>query len=515
MTFAVLLLTAAGAIGLSFDRPLASGHLNFCDNLRRFDVALERPMDLSDAAGVSFELRCMDPKVIENVWLLFKSGAGYYRAAAAKPTAAGAWTRTVVAKDDVRLYHWDAHMSLWEKVERPDAKDLPDWSRVTGFQVVVAIDIDATSGDASVAARDFAPVREAVRPRPPVPPTERIAAEPGERRLICTHVWGVDHDWDRTCRDLLPHGITDISPLIAHGGYAYYRTRFGVEHPLVAKYGDALKLSVAACHRYGMKCHPRRSCWSLGFHASAETLAAFRRDGRLQVGFDGKDGAWLCPTHEANLRREVEGMLELAEAGADGIMIDFFRYPNAGFCFCPRCRARFEKRLGHTVGPWPQAVRSDAALSAEWSRFRCDVMSEAFNEVARRVKAVAPRLELSAAVSATVKGAEDRGQDWPRWCRDGGLDVLYPMCYYSTHKMLKRDLVGLSEAVAGTRTKLVPMICFASGDIPFVEPDEFARQIGVLRSAGIRDRAFFRLQEYAPVCLEAVLGGGIAPDNGR
>ena len=506
MPFTTLVIAAAGAISLSFDRPLASGHLNFCDNLRRFDVALERPMDLSEANGVSFELRCKDPKVIENVWLLFKSGAGDYRAAAAKPAEAGVWTRTVVAKDDVRLYHWDAHMSLWEKVERPDAKDLPDWSRVEGFQVVVAIDIDATSVDASVAARDFVPVRGAVRPRPPVLPAKRIAAEPGERRLICTHVWGVDHDWDRTCRDLASSGITDISPLIAHGGYAYYKTRFGVEHPLVAKYGDALKLSVAACHRYGMKCHPRRSCWSLGFHAAPETLAAFRREGRLQVGFDGKDGAWLCPTHEANLRREVEGMLELAEAGADGIMVDFFRYPNADFCFCPRCRARFEKRLGRTVEPWPQAVRSDAALAAEWSRFRCDVMSEAFNEVARRVKASAPHIELSAAVAATVKGAEDRGQDWPRWCRDGGLDVLYPMCYYSTHKMLKRDLVGLSAAVAGTRTKLVPMICFASGDIPFVEPDEFARQIGVLRAAGIRDRAFFRLQEYAPVCLKAVFG---------
>ena len=511
MGFAAILLAAVGAIGLSFDRTLASGHLNFCDNLRRFDVTLERPMDLSKASGVSFELKCMDPAVVENMWLLLRTGAGYYRAAAAKPTAAGVWTPTVVAKADVRLYHWNAHMSLWEKEERPDEKDLPDWSRVEGFQVVIAIDIDATSGDASVSARGFRPVFDAVAPHASVLPAKRIAAEPGQRRLICTHVWGVDHDWDRTCRDLAPYGITDISPLISHGGYAYYRTRFGVEHPLVAKYGDALKLSAAACHKYGMRCHPRRSCWSLGFHAPAETLADFRRDGRLQVGFDGKEGAWLCPTHPDNLRREVEGMLELAEAGADGIMVDFFRYPNVDFCFCSRCRARFEARLGHRVEPWPQSVRSDAALAAAWSRFRCDIMSEAFNEISRRVKESAPRLELSAAVSATVRGAEDRGQDWPRWCRDGGLDVLYPMCYYSTHKMLKRDLVGLSEAVAGTRTKLVPMICFASGDIPFVEPDGFARQVETVRAASIRDLAFFRLQEYAPVCLDGVFERTMCP----
>ena len=72
--------------------------------------------------------------------------------------------------------------------------------------------------------------------------------------------------------------------------------------------------------------------------------------------------------------------------------------------------------------------------------------------------------------------------------------------------MLARDLPALQEAVAGTRTKLSPMIAFASGDIPFVEPAELAREIEVLRKNGIRDLAFFRLQEYAPQCLEAVFG---------
>lgn len=503
MPLTAVFLAAAGAMGLSFEKPLASGHLNFCDNLRRFNVVLEQPMDLGSANGVAFELKCMDPGVVEDVWLLFKTGAGYYRAPAPKPKAAGVWTSTEVAKADVRMYHWDAHVSLWEKVERPAEKDLPDWSRVEAFQVVVAIDIDATSKDASVAARGFRPVTGSVAPRPPVLPERRIGRLSGERRLLCTHVWGVDHDWRKTCRDLVKYGITDISPLLAHGGYAYYRTRFGVEHPLVAKYGDALRLSVEACHQYGMKCHPRRSCWSLGITASHDVLERFRKEGRLQIDVNGKDGTWLCPTHPANLQREVDGMVELAEAGADGIMIDFFRYPNADFCFCGRCRAKFEERLGRRVEPWPKSVREDAALAKAWSRFRCDVMSEAFAEVSKRIKAAAPRLELSAAVSATVKGAEDRGQDWPRWCRDGGLDVLYPMCYYSTEKMLRRDLAGLKAAVAGTRTKLVPIIAFASGDIPIVEPAVFVRQVETVRAAGIKDIAFFRLHEYAPTCLDA------------
>ena len=71
MNLSILLLAAAGAIGLSFEKPLASGHLNFCGNIRHFDVALDRPMDLGAAKGVSFELKYEDPSVIENVWLLF------------------------------------------------------------------------------------------------------------------------------------------------------------------------------------------------------------------------------------------------------------------------------------------------------------------------------------------------------------------------------------------------------------------------------------------------------------
>ena len=67
------------------------------------------------------------------------------------------------------------------------------------------------------------------------------------------------------------------------------------------------------------------------------------------------------------------------------------------------------------------------------------------------------------------------------------------------------NLSILLLATAGT-IGLSPMIAFASGDIPFAEPAELAREIGILRKNGIRDLAFFRLQEYAPQCLDVLLG---------
>ena len=508
MNLPMILLAAigAGTMTLSFEKPLALGHLKFCDAMRYLDVNLDKPMDLSAAKGVSFELKCEDPAIVENVWFLFKSGNGYYRAAAEKPAKAGEWTLTKVYKSDVKLYHWNTHVSMWEMMKRPADKDIPCWSRIEGFQISVAIDIDGTSANASVSARNFRPLTEGESHAKLALPERKFKPLPGERRLICTHVWGNDHDWDKTCRMLSEYGITDVSPLMMHGGYAYYKSRYGITHPLVEEYGDALRLCSDACHKYGMKCHPRRSCWSLGIKVSKETVDKFRGDNRLQINFKGTDGGigWLCPTHPANVQREIDAMAELAELGADGIMLDFFRLPGASFCFCARCHAKFEERIGRKVEPWPSAVRDDPALAAEWTRFRCDTITEVFDIVAGKVKKIAPGIELSAAVADSISLGLDHGQDWPQWCRSGKLDVVYPMCYFSTVKMLKRVLPELMNGVSGTKTRLVPMIAFAAGRIPFVEPAELAREVEMIRANGLRDVAFFRLQEYAPQCLDAL-----------
>ena len=54
-------------------------------------------------------------------------------------------------KEDVRLYHWNSHISLYEVQLKPAQEDLPDWSRVTELQVVFSLEIDRTTEDGSVA----------------------------------------------------------------------------------------------------------------------------------------------------------------------------------------------------------------------------------------------------------------------------------------------------------------------------------------------------------------------------
>lgn len=525
------LVLAAGALAafggteyrsadIRLDKPLNGGHLNFSDNIRRFDVKLAKPMDLSQAAGVTFQAKCADPALLTGCWLLFKTGDGYYRTSFPVPAKTGEWTDCTVLKRDVRLYHWNTHISLHEVFAKPNPDDLPDWSRVTELQVVFSLEIDRTSADGSVTVRDFA----ALDPASPacaaaIAASDAAAAKmraevakhpsrPGERRYIATHVWGLDWNWDATCRMLKAGGITDVIPLMTHAGYAYYgETKIEVPSPLLAVHGDACKLCLAACRKHGLKCHPWRSCWGLSSASPKEFIDRMRAEGRLQVSFDGKAERWFCPTHPANVQREIDGLLELAKLGASGILLDYFRYPDSDHCFCPRCRAQFEKSLGRQVADWPADVRKDPDLAAKWSVFRRGVLTDVLRTIRREVRRQAPDLEISAAVAATPEGGEARGQDWPQWCREGLLDRLFPMCYNSTSKLLRQDVEKLSRLLKGTPTKLTPMTCFACGDIPFLELDEICRQIDTVRAFETKDLGFFRLTEYAPYVLDALRQG--------
>ena len=518
---AALAFGGAGSLTVKLEQPLERTMRYHFDNMQRFDVTNAEPMDLSRAAGVKFELRCEDPSVLTGCWLLFKTGDGYYRAAAEIPPKAGVWTEVTVLRKGVRLYHWNTHISRCELEADPKPTDLPDWRRVSGFQIVFSLAIDRTSPDATVSARGFEPVAEgsaearaaeeafaaAERRR-----TDEVAAFPsrsGERRFLATHVYGLDWDWDATCRMLAERGITDVIPLTSYAGRSYFKSAFEPPHALIDRKGDALRQCIAACRKHGLKCHPWRCSWVLGEVLNETDKAELVRDKRLQVGFDGQfhPDHFLCPTHPVNVRHEIEAMMELADMGASGVMLDYFRYANRKFCYCERCREKFESTLGRRLSDWPKCLTADAELNVKWQAFRRGVLTEILRTVRAEMRRRAPQVELSAALFAVIEGAYEVGQDWPSWGKEGLLDFMFPMCYFSSAKQLKREVGRLQDATRGAKGKLVPMISLACGAIPFNDPVEIARQISVVRGAGIDDLAFFRLEEYLPYAFDMLRKG--------
>ena len=107
------------------------------------------------------------------------------------------------------------------------------------------------------------------------------------------------------------------------GGVAYYDSAVLPVAPEVKERGDPLAACVAACRKHGVQCHVWKVNWNMGFRAPADFAARMRREGRTQVGYDGKpEPQWLCPSHPANRQLEIAAMVEVAakyDAEASGL----------------------------------------------------------------------------------------------------------------------------------------------------------------------------------------------------
>jgi hypothetical protein len=108
-----------------------------------------------------------------------------------------------------------------------------------------------------------------------------------------------------------------------------------------------------------------------------------------------------------------------------GVNLDFIRYPDDSPCSCAACRALYEKWLGrHDVS---EQDLEDEDLARKYAAMRNSVIGG----MVQRVRAMCDRLglKLSVAVFADLNHARMLGQDWPRWAREGLVDVVCPMSY--------------------------------------------------------------------------------------
>jgi len=257
---------------------------------------------------------------------------------------------------------------------------------------------------------------------------------PGEHRAFWCHgAFGVDGmTWDEAIKHLADNGFTAILPNMCWGGSAAYESRVLPVAPEVKDKGDQIALCAAACRKYGLECHVWKVNWNLFGRGPKDFRDRMRRDGRTQVGFDGKPEAdWLCPSHPENQRLEIDAMVEIAtKYDVDGIHFDYIRYPDADYCFCAGCRERFEKTLGRKVANWPADVRRDEDLRGKWLDFRRSNITAVVAAVSETVRKARPKVKISAAVFPNWPVDRDGiGQDWKLWCDRGYLDFVCPMDY--------------------------------------------------------------------------------------
>ena len=330
---------------------------------------------------------------------------------------------------------------------------------------------------------------------------DEVRRRSNERRVMWAHSplgpRGCPGDWEKPVRILKDAGFTDLLVNMCWGYGCAYDSKVLPRAPVAQNLGwEPLDACRAACRRHGVKMHVWRVCWQVFGPPRSEVDARKKlaAEGRMQIDYDGNVSQnWLCPNHPANRQLEMDAMLELAlEKDVDGIHYDYFRYADfsSKWCFCSRCRALFEKDLGHPVAHWPQDVRKDKDLAAKWGVFKRKTLSGVIGPVAERVHREKPGVEISiAARPDPISARDDDGQDWPEWCRKGWIDFLCPMDYSDTAAAYVGKFKMQMPLVQGV--PLLPGMGFTHFPEDGEEARRYAEQIAAVRKAGLPGFTFY------------------------
>ena len=227
---------------------------------------------------------------------------------------------------------------------------------------------------------------------------------------------------------------------------------------------DPLRLLIDEAGARGMGVH----AWLINFAEQAESR--FRRACPTATStIDDPHGhQWMCAC-----RQEVQDHVfalysELAsEYGPVGLHLDYIR--TGGWCTCDACRSDMSA-LGVDIAN----VSPDDAEAVVWARWKSDRVA---SFVARMHEmASAAGIALSAAVIGDYPHyMNEQGQDWERWVSEGTIDMVFPMNYNNSTR-----IVGLNAtahvAHADGRVPVWEGLCKAAGKTQLT-PEQLAEQV--------------------------------------
>ena len=310
-------------------------------------------------------------------------------------------------------------------------------------------------------------------------------APPSEVRGVWLHVRDDRHP-KMVMPELKKLGIKMAVLRSAGGTAAFYASKVqpDIQDPL-APGGDWMAETVRHAHANGVEIHPYVNNCIVEGRTTKASLERLDKAGRLQQTPQGKSIAWFCPSQEVNLAAMEAVMLELAtKYDVDGVQYDFIRYPGPNTCFCPKCRALFERETGKAVAKWPAGVLSDGGRYQAWVEFRSRRISAIVQRISTAIRKAAPKVKISAAVFRDwPRCRESNGQDWVRWCREGWLDFVCPMNYtLDARTFAARAAIHRKAVPEGF--PIVQGIGIRSGAGGMRAPAELAVQIALARRHG-------------------------------
>ncbi|MES2202201.1 MAG: family 10 glycosylhydrolase [candidate division FCPU426 bacterium] len=499
-------------------------------------------VDLSQSEQITVKLRCPDPTAVGFVALYFLSGKGWYHM---PPFSVGtAWETKVLTLASATT---EGKPLGWDKVERVRLAFMPGAKRDTYVEVAdisarsgwplshigamggytdlasaqkglsilakgkpVAREVAASLKAASILAKEAYREKDKskgqaliLKGREKVAQAYALVQEPklGEFRGVWIHHGdgpsGVTDARAQTWKEAIPAlkaaGFNAILPNVLWSGVAFYPSKVVPVFEGVQREGDYLAEIIALAHPLGMKVHAWKVMWQFaeGWIAPKGVSEPFRKAGRLQMDFNGKEQPWLCPSRPENREYEKKAITELlTHYDVDGIHLDYIRYGGTQVCYCGVCRKKFEKQAGK-VKDWPKDVGPGGARYEAYADFKRENITSMVREIHALVKKIKPSAELSAAVFSYPALARDSvSQDWGVWAKEGLLDWVATMTYTQDAAGF-RDAVAAQKLLCDGKIRLYPGIQVTYDDGQTLALESFVDQVKSVREQGLGGYVLF------------------------
>ncbi|MEP0767054.1 MAG: family 10 glycosylhydrolase [Fimbriimonadia bacterium] len=195
------------------------------------------------------------------------------------------------------------------------------------------------------------------------------------------------------------------------------------------------------------------------------------------------EGAYTCPS-DPEVRAHIRSVIRdlVARYRLDGIHLDYIRYPNEHYCYCPGCIERFKQYLGDAA-KGIAVPDTPKRFATQWTDWRREQISALVRDIRDDLSKTG--VALTAAVWVDVKRARDtKFQDWPRWCKEGWLDAVLPM-NYAVDEATYRELAEEAMRQAGTTQVWMGIGAWR------LEPEENVKRIRIARQLGAAGVSLF------------------------
>ena len=319
---------------------------------------------------------------------------------------------------------------------------------------------------------------------------------------LCGSLGNGQPSWDPlevAVREAHARGIELHAWINAFPGWASVRDNPNTATNEAANYCALLKPSRAGSPNHMLIDHPE---WQM--KSSGGTLFTCMNSQAYEYAYVSPG----IPAVRAHMARVAADIAQ--RYAVDGIHLDRIRYPSQFLSYDQPSVSAFGRTAAYNDGAWMQ--------------WRQDAVSQAVKEVHDAVRAVKPRVVLSAATWSIYNkdkwgwpsstGLQQYSQDPRAWGRGGYLDVNVPMTYFNINQsycsytannpdwacLLDDHMEGFDRAT-GRHTYIAIGANRAFG--------EYERQIALGRQKGVKGFAFYSYNEMNVRARWTLLGDGL------